>query len=101
MRVYTPEALAGLAQIGVLEVHPWGSTNSDLEHPDRIIIDLDPDATISRRSLAESALEVRKQLKKLGLESYLKTTGGKGLHIVVPIEARSEEHTSELQSLRH
>ena len=84
----TPEALAGLAQIGVLEVHPWGSTNSDLEHPDRIVIDLDPNATISWPSLAESALEVRKQLKKLGLESYLKTTGGKGLHIVVPIEAR-------------
>ena len=84
----TPEALAGLAQIGVLEVHPWGSTNSDLEHPDRIIIDLDPDAAISWPTLADSALEVRRQLKKLGLESYLKTTGGKGLHIVVPIEAK-------------
>jgi bifunctional non-homologous end joining protein LigD len=84
----TPEALAGLAQMGVLEVHPWGSTNSDLEHPDRIIIDLDPDAAISWPTLADSALEVRKQLKKLGLESYLKITGGKGLHIVVPIKAK-------------
>jgi bifunctional non-homologous end joining protein LigD len=79
------EALAGLAQMGVLEVHPWGSRNDDLEHPDRIIIDLDPDAAISWPKLAESAAEVRKQLKKLGLESFLKSTGGKGLHVVVPI----------------
>jgi bifunctional non-homologous end joining protein LigD len=79
------EALAGLAQMGVLEVHPWGSRNDDLEHPDRIIIDLDPDAAISWARLAESAAEVRKQLKKLGLESFLKSTGGKGLHVVVPI----------------
>jgi bifunctional non-homologous end joining protein LigD len=81
------EALAGLAQIGVLEVHPWGSCNDDLEHPDRIIIDLDPDTAISWARLAESALEVRKQLKKVGLESFLKSTGGKGLHVVVPVVA--------------
>jgi bifunctional non-homologous end joining protein LigD len=81
----TAEALAGLAQMGVLEVHPWGSRNDDLEHPDRIIIDLDPDVAISWARLAESAAEVRKQLKKLGLESFLKSTGGKGLHVVVPI----------------
>jgi bifunctional non-homologous end joining protein LigD len=79
------EALAGLAQMGVLEVHPWGSRNDDLEHPDRIIIDLDPDAAISWPRLAESAAEVRKELKKLELESFLKSTGGKGLHVVVPI----------------
>jgi len=82
----TPEALAGLAQMGVLEVHPWGSRNDDLEHPDRIIFDLDPDAAIPWKTLAASAAEVRKQLKSLGLESFLKLTGGKGLHIVVPIE---------------
>jgi bifunctional non-homologous end joining protein LigD len=81
----TAEALAGLAQMGVLEVHPWGSRNDDLEHPDRIIIDLDPDSTIPWVRLAESAAEVRKQLKKLGLEGFLKSTGGKGLHVVVPI----------------
>jgi bifunctional non-homologous end joining protein LigD len=83
----TAEALAGLAQMGVLEVHPWGSRNEDLEHPDRLIIDLDPDAAISWPRLAESAGEVRRQFKKLGLESFLKTTGGKGLHVVVPFEA--------------
>jgi bifunctional non-homologous end joining protein LigD len=82
----TAEALAGLAQIGVLEVHPWGSRNDDLEHPDRIIIDLDPDAAISWTQLAESAVKIRKLLKKkMGLESFVKSTGGKGLHVVVPI----------------
>jgi bifunctional non-homologous end joining protein LigD len=82
----SPEALAGVAQMGVLEVHPWGSRNDDLEHPDRIIIDLDPDTSISWSALTASAAEVRKQLKKLGLEAFLKGTGGKGLHIVVPIQ---------------
>jgi bifunctional non-homologous end joining protein LigD len=81
----TPEALAGLAQVGVLEVHPWGSQNNDLEHPDRIIFDLDPDEAISWSALAASAKELRALLKKLGLESFLKSTGGKGLHLVVPI----------------
>ena len=83
----TLEALAGLAQMGVLEVHPWGSRNDDLEHPDRIIIDLDPDAAISWPRLAASADEVRKKLKKIGLKSFLKSTGGKGLHVVVPVVA--------------
>src|SRR3984885_4215960 len=82
----SPEALAGVAQMGVLEVHPWGSRNDDLERPDRIIIDLDPDTAIPWSALTASAAEVRKQLKKLGLEAFLKSTGGKGLHIVVPIQ---------------
>ena len=84
----TPEALAGLAQMGVLEIHPWGSTNKNLERPDVIIFDLDPDAAISWRTLADSAADVRAQLKSLGLESFLKTTGGKGLHVVIPIDAK-------------
>jgi bifunctional non-homologous end joining protein LigD len=84
----TREALAGLAQIGVLEVHPWGSRNDDLEHPDRIIIDLDPDASIPWKTLTESAADVRQQLKQFGLVSFLKNTGGKGLHIVVPVEPK-------------
>jgi bifunctional non-homologous end joining protein LigD len=86
----TREALAGLAQMGVLEVHPWGSQNDDLEHPDRIIIDLDPDEAIAWSTLAESATVVRKLFKELGLESFLKSTGGKGLHIVAPIKAKDD-----------
>jgi bifunctional non-homologous end joining protein LigD len=81
----TPETLAGLAQMGVLEVHPWGSTNDDLEHPDRLIFDLDPDESLPWTTLCSAAAEIRKRLKRAGLESFLKTTGGKGLHVVAPI----------------
>jgi len=84
------EALAGLAQMGVLEVHPWGSRNEDLEHPDRLIFDLDPDESLPWSTVAEAAAEVRTRLKKIGLTSFLKTTGGKGLHVVIPIEPTLE-----------
>jgi bifunctional non-homologous end joining protein LigD len=79
-----------LAQIGVLEVHPWGSHNETMEQPDRIVIDLDPDAAIDWPTLVSSAKEVRKRLQKLGLKSFVKTTGGKGLHVVVPIRPQHE-----------
>ncbi len=82
------EALAGLAQMGVLEMHPWSSTNSDLEHADRIIFDLDPDESLAWHDVTMAADDVRRRLKARGLESFLKTTGGKGLHVVVPIEPR-------------
>ena len=95
----TQEALAGLAQMGVLEVHPWGSRNNDLEHPDRIIIDLDPDEAISWKILAASAADVRKRLKALGLESFLKSTGGKGLHVVAPIEP--EQNWATVKQFAH
>jgi bifunctional non-homologous end joining protein LigD len=86
--VHSAEGLAGLAQMNVLEIHPWGSTNLDLEHPDRIIFDLDPDEAVSWPTLCEGALEVRERLKKLGLHSFVKTTGGKGLHVVAPIRPK-------------
>jgi bifunctional non-homologous end joining protein LigD len=84
----TPEALASLAQLGVLEVHPWGSRNDDLEHPDHLIFDLDPDESLPWSTVTAAATEVRARLKKLGLTSFLKTTGGKGLHVVIPIEPK-------------
>jgi bifunctional non-homologous end joining protein LigD len=82
----TAEVLASLAQLGVLEIHPWGSRNEDLEHPDRLIFDLDPDESLAWPTVTEAAAEVRTRLKKLGLTSFLKTTGGKGLHVVIPID---------------
>lgn len=88
--LFTPEALVGLAQMRVLEIHPWGSRNDDLERPDRIIIDLDPDPAIPWQTLASSAQEVREAFRQLGFESFLKLTGGKGLHVVVPIEPKEE-----------
>ena len=84
------ESLAGLAQMNVLEIHPWGSTNADLEHPDRIVFDLDPDEAVSWPTLCDSALEVKQRLSKLGLTSFVKTTGGKGLHVVAPIRPTLE-----------
>lgn len=77
--------LLGLAQMGVLEIHPWGSLNQSIELPDRIIFDLDPDEAIGWGTLAQAAKEVRALLNNLGLESFLKHTGGKGLHVVAPI----------------
>jgi bifunctional non-homologous end joining protein LigD len=103
----TAEQLVSLAQLGVLEIHPWGSTNADLEHPDRLILDLDPDDSIPWPTLCSAAAEVRKRLKQAGLESFLKLTGGKGLHIVAPIqptltwdELKSAAHTFVLSMER-
>jgi bifunctional non-homologous end joining protein LigD len=84
------EALAGLAQMGVMEVHPWGSRNDDLERPDRLIFDLDPDEELPWPVVTDAAFELKSALKKIGLESFVKTTGGKGLHVVVPIEPEME-----------
>jgi bifunctional non-homologous end joining protein LigD len=86
--VDTAEALASLAQLGVMELHPWGSHNGDLEHADRLVFDLDPDESLGWPQVTKAAEEVRERLKKLGLESFVKTTGGKGLHVVVPIEPK-------------
>jgi len=79
-----------LGQLNVMELHPWGAPASDFEHPDRIIFDLDPDASIDWKTLAATALEVSARLKKLGLESFLKSTGGKGLHVVAPIQCEHD-----------
>jgi bifunctional non-homologous end joining protein LigD len=81
----TSKALVELAQLGVLELHPWGSRNAAIEKPDRMVFDLDPDPAIEWKTLSAAAAEVRERLKKFGLESFLKTTGGNGLHVVVPI----------------
>jgi len=84
------EGLVGMAQMGVLEIHPWGSKNESLEKPDLIIFDMDPDESIDWKTLAETAKEFRARLEQLGLQSFLKTTGGKGLHVVAPIKPEFE-----------
>lgn len=90
LTVDSAEGLVGLAQMGVLEIHPWGSKNDSLERPDRMVIDLDPDEAIDWKVLAQAARDVRAMLSRLHLESFLKSTGGKGLHIVVPIDPEHE-----------
>jgi bifunctional non-homologous end joining protein LigD len=78
-------ALISLVQMGVLEIHTWGSREEHLEQPDRIIFDLDPDEALPWTSVVESAQLVHALLQALGLESFVKTTGGKGVHVVIPI----------------
>lgn len=84
------EGLISLAQIGVLEIHAWGSRIDRLECPDRLIFDLDPDPSVSWSSVIESAVAIRDLLLELGIRSFVKTTGGKGLHIVLPIQPEVE-----------
>jgi bifunctional non-homologous end joining protein LigD len=77
--------LLALAQMGVLELHPWGSTVDDVDAPDRMIIDLDPAPGVAWERVVAAAREVRARLQELKLGAFLKTTGGKGLHVVAPL----------------
>ena len=77
--------LVAMVQMGVLEIHPWGSTVKKLETPDRITFDFDPDVGLPWDRVTEAAIEMREALTGIGLQSFPKTTGGKGLHVVVPV----------------
>jgi bifunctional non-homologous end joining protein LigD len=83
-------SLIALVQVGVLEFHVWGARADRLDRPDLLIFDLDPDPSVSWRDLADTALVLRGVLEELGLIPFVRTTGGKGLHLVAPIERRSE-----------
>ena len=82
--------LISLAQIGALEIHAWGSRADKLEQPDRLVFDLDPDTEVPWKNVVQGARQIRQFLQELGLESFVKTTGGKGLHLVVPIDRRHD-----------
>ncbi len=88
LAVPTAEALAAAAQMNVIEFHTWNSVEKRIDTPDRIIFDLDPGEGTTWKEVQEAALLVRSLLAELGLESWLKTSGGKGLHVVVPITPR-------------
>jgi bifunctional non-homologous end joining protein LigD len=77
--------LFGLVQIGVLEIHDWGVSLPKVREPDHIVFDLDPDEDLQFSILKAAAVEVRDFLSELGLKSFLKVTGGKGLHVVAPL----------------
>jgi bifunctional non-homologous end joining protein LigD len=80
------KGLVSLVQASVLEIHVWGAKLASLEKPDGITFDLDPDAEVIWGDVVSAAFEVRDRLKEQGLESFVKTTGGKGLHVYAPLK---------------
>jgi bifunctional non-homologous end joining protein LigD len=86
----TIEAVVSLVQMDVLEIHTWNTCVDRVELPNRVVFDLDPGAQVPWKSVIDGARLVRRMLKDVGLESFPKTTGGKGLHVVVPLVPRAD-----------
>ena len=86
----TLDAVVSAVQNGAIEFHTWGATVPDIQHPDRFTMDLDPDESLPWKTLVEGTLLTKTLLDGMALTSFLKTTGGKGLHVVVPIQPRLE-----------
>ncbi len=78
--------LISMAQIGILEIHTWNCKSEDIEHPDQLIFDLDPGPDVAWEKVVDGARTLNRMLTTLKLPTFLKTTGGKGLHLVIPIE---------------
>ena len=84
------DGLAALVQLGVVEIHAWGSTIHAIETPDQIVFDLDPDEGLDSELVKAAALDVKNHLDELGLPALLKTSGGKGFHVVVPLKPKAQ-----------
>jgi len=82
------KGLLEIIQSGSIEIHPWGASVDDIDHPDRMILDLDPAPDAPSEAVKLAAQDLRKRLKRNGLESMLKCTGVKGLHVTVPLAER-------------
>ncbi len=89
------EGLLTLVQAGVLEIHVWGSTIDDVEHCNRIVFDLDPGDDVPWAAVNKAARELRERLASLKLETFVKTTGGKGLHVMLPTNGTTWEETKD------
>ncbi|HSW04814.1 DNA ligase D [Aquabacterium sp.] len=88
IEVASVEALIGAAQMNVIEFHPWNATTRRIDQPNRLVLDLDPGEGVAWPQVREAAQLVRTLLDELGLRCWLKTSGGKGLHLVLPIAPR-------------
>ena len=86
MTIESAEALVGAAQMGTIELHVWNAVAPALDHPDRFVLDLDPDPSLPWKRMIEATQLTQTLLDEIGLQSFLKTSGGKGLHVVVPLE---------------
>ncbi len=84
------DGLTALVQMAVLEIHPWGSTVVDWERPDTIVMDLDPGEGVAWEAVIEAAREVRDRLRAAGISTFVKTSGGKGLHVVAPVKPKAD-----------
>jgi bifunctional non-homologous end joining protein LigD len=80
------DGLIAMAQISAIELHAWGASEAAPTHPDRMVFDLDPGEGVTFAAVVKAARDVRDQLQRLGLTSFCRSTGGKGLHVVVPLE---------------
>ena len=85
MQVHDLAGLVALAQLGTLEIHTWGAHADRPDQPDLMVFDIDPDVGVGCEKVALGAFELRRRLHEAGLESFVKTTGGKGLHVVAPV----------------
>jgi bifunctional non-homologous end joining protein LigD len=90
LMIDTRAGLAAAAQIGALEIHVWGSRASKLEKPDRLVFDLDPDVGVDFAGVRDAARDVRDLLQAANLKSFAMVTGGKGIHVVVPLDASQD-----------
>ncbi len=97
MRIEDMPGIVALAQLGTLEIHTWGSHSDKPEQPDLMVLDLDPDEGLAWDKVALAAIELRGRLNDLGLTSFVKTTGGKGLHVVVPVKREAKLTWDELK----
>jgi bifunctional non-homologous end joining protein LigD len=84
------KGLIEIVQMGAIEIHPWGASIDDIDHPDRLIFDLDPAPDVPFEAVKLGAQDLRQRLESKGLESMLKCTGGKGLHVTVPLAEKDE-----------
>jgi bifunctional non-homologous end joining protein LigD len=84
------KGLLELIQMGAIEIHPWGARIDSIDYPDRVIFDLDPAPDVPFEALKLAALDLRRRLKRKGLASTLKCTGGKGLHVTAPLDGKQQ-----------